>query len=230
MIQDTGGVDHLPAAVLEIGVTNKERLCRERVRLHLDISPSDLVHEAGFTDVGETSHQESLRVGVDGGQTRHMLTNLLEVRKRTSELLASRGHTTQRSALQLFAPVQRITVLQKANVVTTDVVRHVAHSADLSECYLVVITVVENVHQVTVEGMNVIHAGEVLENMAQFLIDCLLGVLHLTHVELPNSGNMISLVHNGGSFALRLRQNNVDEVFRRGDHRDGLKVVHRGHS
>jgi hypothetical protein len=67
---------------LVICVTNKERLCGERVRLNLNIGASELVHEAGLSDVGVSAHQEGSGVGVNVRKTGHMLSDLLEVFER----------------------------------------------------------------------------------------------------------------------------------------------------
>jgi hypothetical protein len=49
-----------------------------------------------------------------------MLANLLQVDKRVLEALADGGHASQSSALELLALEQRLSILQKADIVTSD--------------------------------------------------------------------------------------------------------------
>ena len=41
----------------------------EGIGLDFNIGSGDLVHEAGFTDIGEATHEQGAGVGVDGRQT-----------------------------------------------------------------------------------------------------------------------------------------------------------------
>ena len=59
---------HLPAQILVVCVSNKERLCRERIRLDLDVRAGDGVDEGRLADVGEARHNQRARVGIDGRQ------------------------------------------------------------------------------------------------------------------------------------------------------------------
>ena len=65
MVQNSGGVDHLPTQVLVIGVSDVQRLGRERVRLNLDISASNFVDETRLAHVGEAADEKSPCVGID---------------------------------------------------------------------------------------------------------------------------------------------------------------------
>ena len=60
---------------------HKERFCRERVRLDVDVRARDLVDERRFADVRIATDEEGARVRVDGWQTRYVLPDLLEVRQ-----------------------------------------------------------------------------------------------------------------------------------------------------
>ncbi|KAL7549488.1 hypothetical protein ACHAWF_017302, partial [Thalassiosira exigua] len=52
MIQYPGGFDDLV-----VGVSHEEALGGERVRLDVDVSAGDLVHERRLADVGEAAHE-----------------------------------------------------------------------------------------------------------------------------------------------------------------------------
>mmetsp|Transcript_19940 Transcript_19940/g.46844 ORF Transcript_19940/g.46844 Transcript_19940/m.46844 type:complete len:562 (+) Transcript_19940:1393-3078(+) len=73
-------VDDLPPKVLVVRVSHEETLRRERVRLHVDVGPRDLVHERALPHVGQSAHQQRSRVGIQGGEAGHVLPDLLEVR------------------------------------------------------------------------------------------------------------------------------------------------------
>ena len=57
----------------------------------------------------------------------------------------------------------------------------------------------------------------------------LLGELALPHVELPNAGDGVVLVDDGGGLALRLREHNVHKIGSGRDHLDPLEIVQRRH-
>jgi hypothetical protein len=160
VVENAGRVDDLPAQVLVLGVAHKERLCGEGVRLDLDVCARDLVDEARLAHVREPGHKERSRVGVDRGQTREMLADLLEVGQRRRQALHQRAHAAERRPLKLLAPVQRVAVLEQPDVVLPDVVDHVHCSVHLPERELVVVLVVQHIHQVRVEGVHVVHLGE----------------------------------------------------------------------
>ncbi len=49
----------------------------EGVGLDLDVSPGDLVDEAGLSYIGEPADEQGPGVGVDGRQTTQVLTDLV---------------------------------------------------------------------------------------------------------------------------------------------------------
>lgn len=100
---------------------------------------------------------------------------------------------------------------------------------ELTESEFVVIAIVENVHQVAVERMNVFDDGKFGENERQSIVKVLLRVLDLAHVEVAYAtdlvasggemkarasfgGRVFSLVYDGRRLSLRFRENYVDEV------------------
>ena len=60
---------------------HKERFCRERVRLDVDVRARDLVNERRFADVRIAADEEGACIRVDGRQTRYVLPDLLKVRQ-----------------------------------------------------------------------------------------------------------------------------------------------------
>ena len=87
------------------------------------------------------------------------------------------------------------------------------------------IPIVENVHQVGVERMDVFQLGELGKNDGQLLVEAGLSEFDLSHVEGTNSADLEMSVNNGRSLALSLGQDDVGEVRRRRHDRNLLEVV-----
>ena len=83
------------------------------------------------------------------------------------------------------------------------------------------VLVVQDVEEVAVERVDVVDAGEVLEDLGELLVPRGLGVLDLAHVELADAGDGVAAVDYRGGLALRAGQDDVDEVLRRGHLGDG---------
>ena len=87
------------------------------------------------------------------------------------------------------------------------------------------VTIVENVHQISIEWMNVIEFGEAINNSGQLLVDRFLHELDLAHVKLTDTLNLESLADLSGSLSLSLREDNIDEVVGLWNLVDPLEVV-----
>lgn len=81
VIQDTGGVNHLPLDVVVVGVSHEKGLSGEGIWLDLHIGMRDIVDEAGLAHIGETAQQDGPGEGVDRGESAKMLSYLLEEAK-----------------------------------------------------------------------------------------------------------------------------------------------------
>ena len=79
VVEDTGGIDDLPAHVAVVEVTDEKRLRCEGVRLHVDVRAGDLVEERGLADVGVSADEKCSSVRVDGRETGEMLSDLFKV-------------------------------------------------------------------------------------------------------------------------------------------------------
>jgi hypothetical protein len=76
-------------------VPDKEGLCRERIRLNVDIGPSDFIHKRTFTDIGISSKYQCTGVDFDSGQPSKMLSDLFKICKGILLLLDDGGHPTE---------------------------------------------------------------------------------------------------------------------------------------
>jgi hypothetical protein len=45
VIENAGRIDHLPTQIFVVGVADQQRLCRERVRLHVDVGARNFVQK-----------------------------------------------------------------------------------------------------------------------------------------------------------------------------------------
>ena len=225
VVQNTWRVDYLPARVLVVAVTHEQVLGGEGIRLHINVGIGDIVDEGGLADVGEARHDQSSRVCVDRWQPAQMLSDFFQVAQTGLELFDQGARATQSCALQLLCAIQGVSVLEQANVVVGDAVADALGLVDVAEGELVVIAVVEHVHQVGVEGVDVVQLREPLDDSCQLLIDSLLHELDFAHVELADSLDLEALTDLGRRLTLRFRQHDVDQIAGLRDLHDLLEVV-----
>ena len=147
VVQDPWSVDDLPSEVLVVHMTDKEGFGGESVRLNIDIRPGNLVDERTLSDVWVTTDQEGTGVGIDRGQTRNVLSDLLEVGEGVLLSLHDGSHTTESGLFQLLTSVQRVTELEQSDIVLGDLGDEVSGSVELTQSKLVVVLVVKNVQQ-----------------------------------------------------------------------------------
>ena len=83
-------------------LVGSEMCIRDRPSFHL-------VHEARLPNVGKSREQQRAGVGVEGGQTREMPPNLLEVGQGCLLPLQEGAHAPQGRPLELLAAVERVT-------------------------------------------------------------------------------------------------------------------------
>ena len=57
----------------------------------------------------------------------------------------------------------------------------------MAKSQLVMISVIKDIHQVGVKGMDVVHFWEALDDAGQFLVYCLLHEFNFAHVELSDT-------------------------------------------
>ena len=225
VVQDSRCINYLPPSIFVIAVSYEQILRRESPVLDVNVGIGHVVYEGGLSDVGETCHDESPGVGVDRRQSREMLADFFQIRERGLQLLHQGAGSTESCSLELLAAVQTVAVLQKAHVVVGDGVGDVFSLVYVAEGQLVVISVVEHVHQVRVEGVDVIQFGEAVNNSSHLFVDRFSHVLDFSHIELPDALNFEALADLSWCFTLSFGQRYVDELFRAGDLCYLLEVV-----
>ena len=87
------------------------------------------------------------------------------------------------------------------------------------------VAVVEHVHQVGVERVDVVQLWEAFDDSSQLFIDRLLHEFDFAHVEFADPLNLEALANLGRRLALRLREHNVDQIVGLWDLDNLLEVV-----
>mmetsp|Transcript_985 Transcript_985/g.2998 ORF Transcript_985/g.2998 Transcript_985/m.2998 type:complete len:246 (-) Transcript_985:17-754(-) len=226
MVEDSGGVDDLPPDVVVVEVPDEKRLSREGIRLHVHIRVGDNVHEGRLAHIGVACEDQRTSRRVDGRQTPEVLSDLFEVGQGPVQLLHTSAHAAKCGSLQHFALVEAVRKLHHLGVILGNVVYDFLRRVDLAQRQLVVITVIQHVAQIGVEGVDVVNLGELLQDLAKLLAICRLAVLHLPHVKVADSGDVETRVHHCRGLPLCLGQHDVYELLRRRNSLDLLKLVH----
>jgi hypothetical protein len=156
VIENSGSIDYLPTQIFVVHMSDEQTLCSEGVWLHIYICASDFVDEGRFADVWVSANKECTSSRIDSGQTRHVLSDLLEISERI--LLSSHdgGHSSKCCPLELFAAVQTVSELEKTDIVFAYVVYQVLAGIDLAKGKLVVVFIIKNVEQGGEERMQVL--------------------------------------------------------------------------
>ena len=85
--------------------------------------------------------------------------------------------------------------------------------------------VIEHVHKVSIERVNVVQLRELVQHGRQLVVKVLLSELDFSGVELPDSGDLVVFVDHSRGLALSLGQDDVYEVLGRRYDSDLLEVV-----
>jgi hypothetical protein len=203
-------------------------LSGKRIRLNFDVSVGDLIDEAGFTGVGETSDQEGTGIRVDSGHSCQMLSDFFEETEGGTESLDDLGHSTESGSLEHFASIHGVTVLHESDVILGDGVGEVTSSVDVAQGDFVMILVVDDVDKISIEGVDIVELGEAFEDFGVFFMDVFAGELDFSHVEGSDSVDGIAGMDNSGSFTLGFGENNVGKVIGIRDDLDLFEIIVHG--
>lgn len=94
-----------------------------------------------------------------------MFSDFFEISQRRCYFSNHGAHPSKGCSLQRFASIQRISVFDKFEVVSTHVFDHVLGGFDVTQRQLEMVFVVEDVEKVAVEGVDVFYFGEVVEDV-----------------------------------------------------------------
>jgi len=164
MIKDTWGIDNLPFSILVISMTDKQVLSGKSIRLNIHIGIGHVVDEARLTNIRETSDDESSGTSVDLGQSTEMLSDFLKITETTLKLFQECAHATECSSLEHLCSVERISVLKQTNVIRGDLISDGFCLVYVTQSKFVMVSIIENIHQISIEGMNIIELGEAVDD------------------------------------------------------------------
>jgi hypothetical protein len=85
-----------------------------------------------------------------------VLPDLVKVGQGVLEALHEGAHPAEAGALELLAAVEGVSELEEAAIVLGNIVHMVPGRVDLAQGELVVVLVIENVEQVSIEWVNVL--------------------------------------------------------------------------
>lgn len=136
----------------------------------------------------------------------------------------SKYKPSEGSSLELLAVVERLSVLDETHIILGNVVDCLASGVNLSERELVVISRVQDVDEIGIERVQLLHDGETIQDGSEAVMALLLGELDLTSVERTNTRDLPSLADHSRGLSLRLAENDINEIVGR-RHNDNLLEV-----
>lgn len=84
----------------------------------------------------------------------------------------------------------------------------------LTQRQFVMIFVVQHVHQIGIEWMDIIELREILNDLCQPIVEILLCEFDFSYVERPYPGYFVAFMYDCRCFTLCFRQHYVDEVLK----------------
>ena len=147
VVEDSGGIDDLPAHIAIVQVADEERFGREGIGLDVDVRARNLVEERRLADVRVSTDEKGAGGRIDGGETGNVFPDFFQEFEGFVLSLHDRGHTTEGGALELLASVKRIAEFEQPDVVLRDLVDEMPRSAELTEREFVVVLVVKHIEE-----------------------------------------------------------------------------------
>ena len=164
-------------------MTNEQALSSESVWLNIDIGSGDTLQETRLSDIRVTADEKSAGVWIYRRKTSQMLADLVEVDKRVFKSAADGGHTTESSTLELLALEERLSILEKSDIVAGHSFDQMLGCGELTKGDTEMVSVVEGVEEILVERMDILKSWEAVENESDLFTEGLLGILDLTGVK-----------------------------------------------
>jgi len=170
VIKNTGSIDDLPFSIFVIGVTDEQTLSGESIRLNINVCVRHIVNQTRFTNVWETSQDQRPGIGIDCWKSTQMLSDFFQIAEGTLQLLKECSLSTKCRSFKQFASVKRISVLHQSNVIGSNVIYNILSFVDVTQGQLVMISIVKNIHQISVERMNIIKFWERIDDSLKSFI------------------------------------------------------------
>lgn len=78
-------------------------------------------------------------------------------------------------------------------------------SIQLAQSQFVMVLVVQNVHEIRIEWMDIVEFGKVLNDLRQTIVEILLCVFDFSHVECTNARDFVAFVYDRWRLSLCFR-------------------------
>ena len=113
-----------------------------------------------------------------------MLAHLVEVEEGVFESSANCSHTTQSRTLELLALEERLRIFEKSDIISRHNLNQMLRSRQLAKGYSEMVGVVEGIEEIFVERVDILEAGESIQDERKLLCKCLLCEFDLSCIEI----------------------------------------------
>lgn len=101
-------------------------------------------------------------------------------------------------------------MLHHTDIILGDVVSHVSGSMNMAKRDFVMVSVVDDVDEIGVEGVNVVKFGETVEELTEPFVDGFSAEFDLTHVKVTDTLDVVAGTDDGGCLSLSTGEDDVD--------------------
>jgi len=116
-----------------------------------------------------------------------MLSYFFQITERTLQLFKECSLSSKCRSFKQFASIKRISIFHQSNIISSNIIYDILCFVNVTQGQLIMISVVKDVHQISVEGMNIIQLWEGIDNSLKFFIYTWLHEFYFSHVKLPDS-------------------------------------------
>lgn len=154
-----------------------------------------------------------------------MLSYFFQIAERTLQLFKECSLSTKCRSFKQFASIKRISIFHQSNIIGCNVIYNILCFVNVTQCQLIMISVVKNVHQISIEWMNIIQLWECIDDSLKFFIYSWLHEFYFSHVKLPDSWDLESSCDLSWSFSLCFRQSNINQLGGWWNLLDGFEII-----
>jgi len=140
-----------------------------------------------------------------------MLTYLVEVDQRILQSLANGRHSSQGGTLELLALEERLSILKESDIIAIDSLNQSLCCGNLAERYPEVVCIVEGIHEIFVERVNVCQLREAIEDSLELFAKSLGGEFDFSNIEGSYTINLEAATDLCWKATLRAAEDDVEE-------------------
>jgi len=118
-----------------------------------------------------------------------MLPDLLKVFRRRFQLFDESGHSSRDRSFEHLVSVERIGVFHKLDIIIINPVNYCFCLIDVTKSKFSMVSVIQDFHQIRVEGVDIVQSVKGIHNPLQFPITGSVSIFHLPNVKTSYSGD-----------------------------------------